>query len=67
MKKIHLIRFVGVIVLCLLSSLIKSEDKGCSTLCILSAVELDQPKHITTETAIENTDQLTYYGFYSKF
>ncbi len=67
MKKIHLIRFVGVIVLCLLSSLIKSEDKGCSTLCVLSAATLEQPKQITAETAIENTDQLTYYGFYSKF
>ncbi|CAN5794484.1 hypothetical protein BH11BAC4_BH11BAC4_12930 [soil metagenome] len=67
MKKMSLTRFVAIICLCLVSSHIKSEQKNCSTNCILFRATATRLKDLAAEPAKEDTDVLTYYGFYSKY
>ena len=66
MAKKYLIRRFAITCLCLISLLIKSEDKNCKANCVL----LDNTAGIaysSSSVEVINEGSITYYGFYSKF
>jgi len=66
MKIKYVTRTFTILCLCFISSLIKSEDKGCSTHCMLTATS-PAAKYAAMPAEKNDGEILTYYGFYSKY